>query len=100
MNEPQDHRSVSTTEIVAGEVRAYLGRRRLSGRAAAMQLCWPQQYVSRRLTGAIPFDVAYLAALAYLLEIPVIAFFEGTEEIDPSASRSARTWIATYALAA
>jgi hypothetical protein len=62
MNEPQGHRPVSTTEIVAGEVRAYLGRRRLSGRAAAMQLGWTQQYMSRRLTGAIPFDVADLAA--------------------------------------
>jgi transcriptional regulator with XRE-family HTH domain len=100
MNEPQDHRSVSTTEIVAGEVRAYLGRRRLSGRAAAMQLGWTQQYMSRRLTGTIPFDVADLAALADLLEIPVIAFFEGTQDAEPSSSRSARTWTATYALAA
>jgi transcriptional regulator with XRE-family HTH domain len=100
MNEPQGHRPVSTTEIVAGEVRAYLGRRRLSGRAAAMQLGWTQQYMSRRLTGVIPFDVADLAALADLLEIPIVAFFEGTEEIDPSASTSARTWMANYALAA
>jgi transcriptional regulator with XRE-family HTH domain len=67
-------------ESVAAEVRAYLGRARLSGRAAALRLGWTQQYMSRRLTGLTPFDVADLAAIADMLDVPVTAFFEGRRE--------------------
>jgi transcriptional regulator with XRE-family HTH domain len=75
MSEPYNRRQ-ALTQSVAGEVRAHLGRQRLSGRAAAFRLGWTQQYMSRRLTGAIPFDVADLDALAELLDVPVTAFFD------------------------
>lgn len=66
---------VPLQDIVAGEVRAYLARRRVSARQAAAALGWSQPYLSRRLNSATPFDVADLEALGILLDVPVIAFF-------------------------
>ena len=63
------------SEDVAGEVRAWMGRRRRSGRSVAIELGWTEVYLSRRLTGQVPFDVADLAALAGLLDVPVTVFF-------------------------
>lgn len=63
-------------EAIAEEVRALLARRRLSGNRAAMRLGWKQTYLSRRLTGAVPFDVADLMAIANLLEVPVTHFLQ------------------------
>jgi transcriptional regulator with XRE-family HTH domain len=73
MNYPVERAALH--EYVAGEIRAYLARARLSGRRAALQLGWTQPYMSRRLTGDIPFDVTDLEALAGLLDVPVTAFF-------------------------
>jgi len=73
MNFPAERATLH--EYVAGEVRAHLARARLSGRRAALQLGWTQPYMSRRLTGDIPFDVTDLEALAGLLGVPVTAFF-------------------------
>jgi transcriptional regulator with XRE-family HTH domain len=64
-------------EAVAAEVRAYLGRQRRSGASVALELGWTQVYMSRRLTGAVAFDVNDLAAIAGVLDVPVTAFFEG-----------------------
>ena len=77
---------------MAGEVRAHLARARLSGRQAALQLGWTQPYMSRRLTGDIPFDVADLEAIADLLGIPVTALFEpGPSDWGLSPQVSARS---------
>jgi transcriptional regulator with XRE-family HTH domain len=65
----------SLSAVVAGEVRAHLARRRISGRRAAAELGWTAPYLSRRLTGEIPFDVDDLDAIASLLDMPVVAFF-------------------------
>jgi transcriptional regulator with XRE-family HTH domain len=67
------------SEDVAGEVRAWMGRRRRSGASVAAELGWTEVYLSRRLAGRVPFDVADLAALAGLLEVPVTAFFTTPE---------------------
>ena len=64
-----------THQVVAAEVRAELARQRISARQAARRLGWTQQYLSRRMTGDISFDVNELAALADLLEVPISAFF-------------------------
>ena len=69
---------------VAAEVRAHLARQRLSGRQAAMRLGWTQPYMSRRLTGEIPFDVADLEAIANLLGIPATAFFQRPRYTGPA----------------
>ncbi len=68
---------MSPHEAVAAEVRAQLARKRLSGVRAARALGWTQNYISRRLTGTVPFDVADLVAVADLLEVPVDSFFAG-----------------------
>lgn len=65
-----------TKETVAGEVRAWLGRRNRSGRSVARELGWTEPYLSRRLTGSVPFDVADLVKIADLLDVPVATFFE------------------------
>jgi transcriptional regulator with XRE-family HTH domain len=70
------HKRATLSSDVASEVRAHLARHRLSGRRAALALGWTQPYMSRRLTGEIPFDVADLEAIADLLGIPVVAFFQ------------------------
>jgi transcriptional regulator with XRE-family HTH domain len=68
-------------EAVAAEVRAGLARQKLSGVRAARKLGWTQNYISRRLSGSVPFDVTDLVAIAELLDIPVTRFFEVREGI-------------------
>lgn len=85
MSEPRS--DSSTHLVVAAEVRAHLARKRISGRQAAFALGWKQPYISRRLSGDIPFDVNDLAALAELLEVPVTAFFEVPYAADRTAAR-------------
>jgi transcriptional regulator with XRE-family HTH domain len=75
--EPRQERKLTAAESVAAEVRAQLARQKISGRQAAAQLGWTQPYMSRRLTGEIPFNVADLAALAELLGVPAKRFLEG-----------------------
>ena len=84
-------RRVALHEKVAAEVRAHLARQRLSGRQAAMRLGWTQPYMSRRLTGEIPFDVTDLEAIAGLLNVPVTAFFDAqTQELAQKRPPNAR----------
>ncbi|HEY1616477.1 MAG TPA: helix-turn-helix transcriptional regulator [Streptosporangiaceae bacterium] len=64
-----------TYREVAAEVRASLARANLSGAKAATRLGWKQQYISRRLSGNVPFDVSELLALADLLNMQVTDFF-------------------------
>lgn len=82
------------THSVAAEVRAWLARRSRSARSAAQELGWSEVYISRRLRGKVPFDVADLEALAELLDVRVTAFFEPPEWVAPaskSGNRSFRT---------
>jgi hypothetical protein len=76
MNASDEGLNVSR-ESVAGEVRAQLARRRRSARSVALELGWTQPYMSRRINGDVAFDVDDLAALAELLDVPVISFFQG-----------------------
>ncbi|MEO3927865.1 helix-turn-helix transcriptional regulator [Micromonosporaceae bacterium B7E4] len=59
---------------VAGAVRAELARRRISQTAIAQHFGWSQQTISRRMTGAVPFDIAELAAVAEYLGVPIASF--------------------------
>lgn len=69
---------MSSFVAIADEVRAEMARQRLSGVRAAKALGWTQNYIQRRLSGTVPFDVADLQAIADLLEVPVSKFFEVT----------------------
>lgn len=83
-------------EDVASEVRAWMGRRQRSTRSAALELGWTETYLGRRLNGSIPFNVAELAVLAELLEVPVGKFFE----IDRGLIFDKRSPVAGYGVAA
>jgi transcriptional regulator with XRE-family HTH domain len=67
---------MSPHQLVAAEVRAEMARQQLSGVRAARALGWTQNYISVRLRGTVPFDVADLIKIADLLEVPVSTFFE------------------------
>lgn len=59
------------TASVAAEVRAEMGRQRVSQRRIAEVIGLSQQAVSRRLSGEVPFDVAELGRIA--AELGVLA---------------------------
>lgn len=65
---------------VAGEVRAHLARRQLSGKQLATALGVSQFSVSRRLRGEVPFSVD---------ELSVAADFLGVDLSDLLAERAA-----------
>lgn len=62
---------MSLAASVAGEVRAEMARARISGVALAGHLGKSHAYVSRRLTGVVPFNVAELQKIAEILGVPV-----------------------------
>src|SRR5258707_1811448 len=81
-----------TQETVAAEVRAWLGRRNRSGRSIARELGWTEPYLSRRLTGTVPFDVADLVAIADLLAARVARQLNGSmtrQEVQNASARRA-----------
>ncbi len=55
------------SEYVAGEIRATMARRRISGRQLAALLGASQTWVSSRLSGATPIDLNDLARIAEAL---------------------------------
>lgn len=67
---------ISSTEIVAGEVRAWMGRRQRSTRSVALELGWTETFLGRRLKSTQPFNVDELEAVARVLNVPVSVFFE------------------------
>jgi transcriptional regulator with XRE-family HTH domain len=73
MNVPQ-FEGMPMYKRVAAEVRAELARADLNGSQAAARLGWKQQYISRRLSGTVPFDVAELYEIAEMLDVPVERF--------------------------
>ena len=62
---------LSLSETVAGEVRAEMGRSRVSASELARRLGRSHSYVWRRITGDVPFDIAELSAIAEALGVPV-----------------------------
>jgi transcriptional regulator with XRE-family HTH domain len=62
---------------VAAEVRAGLGRARISGAKLSAILGQSQAYWSRRLSGKVAFDVDDLTSIADLLDVDVREFFIG-----------------------
>lgn len=58
-------------EVVAAEVRAWMGRRRATQTDLASALNKSQAYVSRRLSGDVPFDIDDLYELAAFFKVDV-----------------------------
>lgn len=79
-----DHRA-----LVIGEVRAEMGRKRVSASELARRTSVTQQYWSRRLTGLTALDIDDLASLAAVLQVPMSRFVpEFTPEPDPNPATS------------
>lgn len=67
------------TELVAGQVRAEMGRARVSGVQLAELIGKTHPYVSRRLTGKVAFDTDDLAAISEALGINVLDLIRAPE---------------------
>ncbi|WP_415131755.1 helix-turn-helix domain-containing protein [Microbacterium sp.] len=72
----------TTVGYVAGEIRAHAARVGLSGRQLAARMGRSQPWMSRRLTGEVPFDVQDLDDVAAVLGINPRVLFPGNDE-DP-----------------
>jgi transcriptional regulator with XRE-family HTH domain len=59
------------TAQVAAEIRAEMGRQRMSQEALAARIGISQQSLSRRLLGTYPFNTIELAKAAEALNVPV-----------------------------
>lgn len=66
---------------IAAEVRAEMARQGLTQQALANKLGCNQPYLSRRMTGAVPFDVAELVELAEALGVPLAQFLPAAEVV-------------------
>lgn len=73
----------TTVGYVAGEIRAHAARKGFSGRQLAFQLGKSQPWMSRRLTGEVPFDVEELDAVAAILGVAPRDLFPGRDN-DPN----------------
>lgn len=60
---------------IAGEIRAELGRRQMTQSALAVALERSEPYVSLRVSGKTPWNVAELERVAGVLGVPVVQFF-------------------------
>ncbi|MEV6633931.1 helix-turn-helix transcriptional regulator [Actinoplanes sp. NPDC051470] len=66
-----DERSATLSQMVAEEIRALMGRRRMSGRQLATQLGVSPSWVSYRLTGTQPIDINDMHLIAGALGVGV-----------------------------
>jgi transcriptional regulator with XRE-family HTH domain len=57
-------------ESVSGEIRAQLGRTRMTQQQLARRLGWAPSQLSRRLSGIVPFSTAEIDRIADALGIP------------------------------
>jgi transcriptional regulator with XRE-family HTH domain len=67
-------------ELVAEEVRALLGRRRLNGAKLAQAIDRSEMYVSRRLRGETAFDLDDLEKIADVLSVPVAQLLPSADQ--------------------
>lgn len=68
-------------ESIAAEVRAELGRQRLSSRELARRMGVETTWMHRRVTAKIPFSMGELVAVAGLLKVPASKLMAGVKEI-------------------
>jgi len=66
MTQPQ-----TLADTVAGEIRATMARQRVSAAVIAKALGKSPMYVSRRLSGDVPFDLADLERVVSVLGVQV-----------------------------
>ena len=69
---------------VASNVRAEMARAGFSQSTLARRMGRTQQYLSRRVAGHVPFDVADLADIANYLNTPVEILFQAAPTVAAS----------------
>ena len=77
---------MTITEGVSTEIRVLLARRDMSQRDLAERSGISQVAISRRMTGAIPWDLTELEAVANALDVPASVLIP--RETEPVASAS------------
>ena len=70
--------SQTLSEFAAGEIRAVMARRKITGRDLAQQLNVSRSWVSYRLTGTTEIGLNDLQRIAAALQMPVAAFLPAT----------------------
>lgn len=78
--------ATTPTELVAGNVRAEMGRAQKSQAQIGDRLGLSQTAVSARLRGKTPFDVNEIYAIAEFLNVPVMTLMVGVSMLEPVAS--------------
>ncbi len=58
-------------QLVADEIRSWMGRRRVTGEALAQRTGFTPTYISRRLRGKTTFDLDDLHRIAAVLSVPM-----------------------------
>jgi transcriptional regulator with XRE-family HTH domain len=71
----------NTREVIAAEVRAEMARQQKLQSALGELLGLPQQSISRRLRGEIPFRAEELVRVADWLGVPVSQFLPASERV-------------------
>jgi transcriptional regulator with XRE-family HTH domain len=84
----------STTESIAGEVRAALARARLRSKDVAQLLGCSESAASRKVNGRVPFTVADLVRIAELLGTDPTRFYSPDPSSTVAPSTSAYTDVA------
>ncbi len=88
-------------DVVAGEVRAWMGRRGVNQTALAAAIGVSQSQISKRLKGTIPFDIVELARVAAFLNVDVALLVGGAANgAGPNGGGSMATRGYTYPNAA
>lgn len=78
--------TTSLPEVAAAEVRAEMGRQRMTQAALGELLGRSQPYVWRRLAGEVPFDLAELELIATKLGVPVGRFLRSDAPAAPAST--------------
>lgn len=69
--------SIKLDELVSGEIRAWMGRRRLNQSTLADALGERQQWVSRRLSGSVPMSLDDVERIAEALDVSAFDLLTG-----------------------
>lgn len=75
----------TTRDGLAAEVRAQMGRKRVTARALARSIGISDGALSERLNGARPFNTDQLVRIAEVLDMDLLALFEAAERTGSAA---------------
>jgi len=76
----------TATERIASNLRAELGRRKLTGRELARLCDWPAANTSRRINGTQAMTMDELTLISRSADIPLSALLDGVEGADETAA--------------